>query len=123
MTLGAFSLSLSVKDLAASCAFYEALGFSIVGGNADQGWQILRSPSCTIGLFEDMFEGNLLTFNPGWDDQARPLDSFTDIRDLQKALKSRGIALTSEANEETRGPASFTLCDPDGNVVLVDQHV
>ena len=122
MNLGAFSLSLSVKDLAASRAFYEKLGFSKMGGDADQGWLILKSPTCVIGLFQGMFEKNMLTFNPGWDAGAKPLESFTDVRDIQKALRAAGCTFESEADETTTGPASFVVNDPDGNPVLVDQH-
>jgi catechol 2,3-dioxygenase-like lactoylglutathione lyase family enzyme len=123
MNLGAFSVSLSVKDLAASKAFYEQLGFAAVGGDAEQGWLILKSPSCTIGLFQGMFERNMLTFNPGWDENAQPLRDFTDVRQIQKALKSEGVAFATEADENADGPASFIVLDPDGNPVLVDQHV
>lgn len=123
MNLGAFSISLSVKDLDASRAFYESLGFTRFGGNPDQHWLILKNGLHVIGLFQGMFEGNLLTFNPGWDQDAQPLPAFTDIRDLQRALKAAGVALVQEADESGSGPASFMLHDPDGNVVLVDQHV
>ena len=123
MELGAFSISLAVKDLAASKAFYEKLGFAAVGGEADQGWLILTSPSCTIGLFQGMFENNILTFNPGWDENAQPVPGSTDIREIQKTLKSDGVSFASEADETTTGPASFMITDPDGNTILVDQHV
>ena len=123
MELGAFSISLAVKDLAASKAFYEKLGFAAAGGDADHGWLILRCPSCTIGLFQGMFENNILTFNPGWDENAQPLAAFTDIREIQKKLKSDGVSIESEADEITTGPASFMVTDPDGNTILVDQHV
>jgi catechol 2,3-dioxygenase-like lactoylglutathione lyase family enzyme len=123
MNLCAFSVSLSVKDLAASKAIYEKLGFAALGGDAQQGWLILKSPSCTIGLFQGMFERNTLTFNPGWDENAQPLREFTDVREIQKELKSEGVAFVSEADENTDGPASFVILDPDGNPVLVDQHV
>ncbi len=122
MQLGAFSVSLSVKDLAASRAFYEALGFDALGGNADHGYLILKNGDTVIGLFQGMFEGNILTFNPGWDQSAQNVDAFTDVRQLQQQLKAKGIALTTEADESTTGPASFTLVDPDGNAILVDQH-
>jgi lactoylglutathione lyase len=123
MQLGAFSISLAVKDLAASKAFYEGLGFSDLGGSGEAGWAILKNGQTVIGLFEGMFEKNMLTFNPGWDQDAKPLDDFTDIRDLQKDLKAKGYTFTSEADENSAGPASFMLIDPDGNPVLVDQHV
>ncbi len=122
MNLGAFSLSLSVKDIAASQAFYEKLGFTVIGGEREQGWLILKSPTCVLGLFQGMFEKNMLTFNPGWDSNAQPLEQFMDVREIQKVLKSAGITLDSEADESTTGPASFMLTDPDGNPVLVDQH-
>ena len=123
MELGAFSVSLSVKDLAASREFYEKLGFSPVGGDPDQNWQILRNGNVTIGLFHGMFEGNILTFNPGWDSQARPVDDFTDVRELQRQLKAQGLEMTAEADESGSGPASFVVVDPDGNAILVDQHI
>ena len=116
-------MSLAVKDLAASRAFYEALGFEAFHGEATQGWLILRNGAATIGLFQGMFERNILTFNPGWDADAQPLDEFTDIRDLQRRLKAAGIALEMEADEATSGPASVVIVDPDGNQVLFDQHV
>ena len=122
MHLGAFSVSLSVKDIRASLAFYEKLGFEPAGGDIDQNWLILRNGDTVIGLFQGMFEGNILTFNPGWDQQCAELDAFTDVRDIQKHLKQHGIPLASEADETTSGPASFTLTDPDGNNILVDQH-
>ena len=122
MQLGAFSISLSVKDIRASFAFYEKLGFEPAGGDIDQNWLILRNGDTVIGLFQGMFEGNILTFNPGWDQQCAELDAFTDVREIQKHLKKHGVALASEADESTNGPASFTLADPDGNNILVDQH-
>ncbi|WP_417458368.1 VOC family protein [Kordiimonas sp.] len=122
MNLGAFSLSLSVKDIAASQAFYEKLGFTVMGGEREQGWLILKSPTCVLGLFQGMFEKNMLTFNPGWDSNAQPLEQFMDVREIQKVLKSAGVTLDNEADESTTGPASFMLTDPDGNPVLVDQH-
>ena len=122
MNLGAFSISLSVKDLAASKAFYERLGFSQFHGDAEQGWVILKNGNAVIGLFQGMFEGNILTFNPGWDQGAQPVDPFTDIRELQQQLRSAGVAFDQEADESTQGPASFMLSDPDGNTILVDQH-
>ena len=123
MELGAFSVSLSVKDLAASREFYEKLGFQPVGGDPDQNWQILRNGNVTIGLFHGMFQGNILTFNPGWDSQARPVDDFTDVRELQRQLKVQGLEMTAEADESGSGPASFVVVDPDGNAILVDQHL
>ncbi|GAB5534495.1 MAG: hypothetical protein Rubg2KO_07440 [Rubricoccaceae bacterium] len=123
MTLGAFSISLAVQDLAASKAFYEQFGFTVFGGDASQNWLILKNGEHIIGLFQGMFEKNVLTFNPGWDQNASPLESFTDIRDLQRQLKANGVTLITEADENTTGPASFTALDPDGNPILVDQHV
>ena len=123
MDLGSFSVSLAVKDLSVSQAFYEKLGFEVFGGDASQGWLIMKSPSCVIGLFQGMFEKNILTFNPGWDSSAQPLDSFTDVREIQEKLKTDGIEFASEADETTTGPASFVILDPDGNPILVDQHV
>ena len=123
MNLGAFSLSLAVKNIAASQTFYEKFGYQVVGGDITQNWLILRNNDQTIGLFQGMFEKNMLTFNPGWDSSATQLDSFTDVRELQKQLKSEGMELLSEADESTTGPASFMLTDPDGNPILVDQHV
>ena len=123
MELGAFSTSLAVKDLSASRAFYEKLGFEAVMGEAKHNWLILRNGDTTIGLFQGMFERNLLTFNPGWTKDAKPLDRFTDVREIQRRLKERGLELTSEADEATNGPASLTLVDPDGNPILIDQHV
>lgn len=120
--LGAFSISLAVKDLAASSDFYAKLGFESVGGDPQQNWLILRNGDHVIGLFQGMFEGNILTFNPGWDQAGSELDSFTDVRQLQSKLKERGIALNSEADESTSGPASLMLSDPDGNQILIDQH-
>ncbi len=123
MELGAFSVSLAVKDLSASQAFYEKLGFEIFHGEASQGWLIMKSPSCVIGLFQGMFDDNILTFNPGWNDSAQPLDTFTDVREIQRKLKEDGIEFATEADETTSGPASFVIVDPDGNPILVDQHV
>ena len=123
MQLGAFSVSLAVKDLAASRAFYEKLGFESFAGDAAQNWLILKNGDCVIGLFQGMFERNILTFNPGWDGSAQPLDEFTDIRELQRRLKRSGVTFASEADESASGPASFVVVDPDGNPVLVDQHV
>ena len=123
MQLGAFSISLAVKNIEASKVFYEDFGFEVVGGDQSQNWLILRNSGHTIGLFQGMFESNILTFNPGWNDEAQHLDSFTDVRELQRQLKAKGVLLVSEANEETTGPASFVAVDPDGNTILVDQHV
>ena len=123
MELGAFSASLNVEDLDSSRSFYEKLSFQVVGGVAEQNWLIMRNGDHTIGLFQGMFEKNILTFNPGWDKNANALDSFTDIRDLQREIKARGITLESEADESSTGPASFVVIDPDGNPILVDQHV
>ena len=122
MNLGSFSVSLNVKDLGASRDFYSKLGFEPVGGNVDEKWLILRNGDHVIGLFQGMFEKNMLTFNPGWDQQGNEVASFTDIRELQKKLKESGISLASEADENTLGPASLMMTDPDGNPVLVDQH-
>lgn len=123
MDLGNFSVSLAVKDLAASRAFYEKLGFSAFGGCDDQGFLIMKGNGCVVGLFQGMFEKNTLTFNPGWDSNAQPLDTFTDVRDIQKKLKAQGVDFVSEADESTSGPASCVLLDPDGNPILIDQHV
>jgi lactoylglutathione lyase len=123
MELGAFSISLAVKDIKASHAFYEKLGFEEVGGDIEQNWLILRNGDHIIGLFQGMFEKNSLTFNPGWDKNADKLESFTDIRELQKSLKRKGVEFESESDETSTGPASFVLMDPDGNPILVDQHV
>ncbi|HEX6852941.1 MAG TPA: VOC family protein [Candidatus Polarisedimenticolaceae bacterium] len=122
MDLGAFSISLTVKDLEASRSFYEKLGFEVFGGNAAQNWLILKNGDHIIGLFKGMFEKNILTFNPGWDQDAKNLPSFTDVRELQRRLKEQGVLLLSEADESTTGPASFVAVDPDGNPILVDQH-
>jgi lactoylglutathione lyase len=122
MQLGAFSISLAVKDLSASKAFYETLGFSVMGGDPAQGWLILHNGDTVIGLFQGMFDRNILTFNPGWDQGAQPLATFTDVRELQRQLKAAGLTLDQEADETTSGPASFIVTDPDGNPVLFDQH-
>ena len=122
MHLGAFSVSLAVKDIAASYEFYKKLGFTQFHGDIDQNWLILKNGDTVIGLFQGMFETNILTFNPGWDSSAQNLDEFSDVREIQKHLKEQQIALTSEADESTSGPASLTLVDPDGNVILIDQH-
>lgn len=123
MQLGAFSVSLAVKDLQASKTFYELLGFTAFMGNAEQHWLILRNGDHVIGLFQGMFERNILTFNPGWDQNAKPLGSFTDVRELQRQLKAQGVKPSTEADETTTGPASFVVIDPDGNPILFDQHV
>ena len=122
MELGAFSVSLAVKDLAASQAFYEKLGFESVGGDPQQNWLILRNGDHVLGLFQGMFEDNILTFNPGWDQSGKELEAFTDVRDIQRELKKEGLALGSEADESTSGPANLMLSDPDGNQILIDQH-
>ena len=123
MDLGAFSISLAVEDLGISKSFYERLGFAVFGGDASQNWLIMKNKNTVIGLFQGMFEDNMLTFNPGWDQNGRSLDSFTDVRDLQRSLKAQSLSLMSEADESTTGPASFIIVDPDGNLILVDQHV
>jgi catechol 2,3-dioxygenase-like lactoylglutathione lyase family enzyme len=123
MELGAFSISLAVKDLEASKVFYEKLGFEVFHGDASQNWLIMKNGEHTIGLFQGMFEKNILTFNPGWDSDARELDTYTDVRELQRQLKELGLELITEADETTSGPASFMIADPDGNPILVDQHV
>ena len=122
MDLGAFSISLSVKDIEASRDFYQKLGFEAIGGNTDDNWLILRNGDHVIGLFQGMFEKNILTFNPGWDQQCNETRSFTDVREIQRKLKAQGVTLASEADESSTGPASITLVDPDGNPVLIDQH-
>ena len=123
MELGAFSVSLAVQDLEASRTFYEKLGFEVVAGEPSENWQILRNGSCTIGIFQGMFEKNILTFNPGWDSQGQNLETYTDVRDMQRQFKAEGLQLQVEADERSTGPASFVLTDPDGNPILVDQHV
>ncbi|HEU4886171.1 MAG TPA: VOC family protein [Longimicrobium sp.] len=122
MQLGAFSVSLAVKDIAASRAFYEKFGFTAFGGDASQNWLILKNGDHVIGLFQGMFDRNMLTFNPGWDQNAQPVEGFTDVRELQRRLKEQGVQLTAEADEATQGPAYFMAIDPDGNPILVDQH-
>lgn len=122
MDLGAFSVSLAVKDIEASRLFYEHLGFSIFGGDQSQNWLIMKNGDHVIGLFQGMFENNLLTFNPGWNQDAQPLAAFTDLRELQRQLKEQGVSMITEADESTTGPASFMIADPDGNMILVDQH-
>ena len=123
MELGAFSVSLAVKDIEASRRFYEKFGFKVFMGDAAQNWLILKNGDHVIGLFQGMFERNMLTFNPGWDSSAQKLPSFTDIRELQRHLKAQGVQFLQEADESTAGPASFVAVDPDGNPILVDQHV
>ncbi|HVJ81564.1 MAG TPA: VOC family protein [Planctomycetia bacterium] len=123
MKLGAFSVSLAVKDIKASKAFYEKLGFAAFAGDLAQNWIILRNGAVVIGLFEGMFEKNILTFNPGWDQDCNTLAEFTDVRELQRPLKVQGATFATEADEGTKGPASFVVTDPDGNPVLFDQHV
>ncbi|MFJ6755113.1 MULTISPECIES: VOC family protein [unclassified Streptomyces] len=122
MDLGAFSVSLAVRDIEASRAFYEKLGFTAFGGDPAQNWLILKNGDHVIGLFQGMFEKNMLTFNPGWDANAQPLDSFTDVRELQRELKAGGVEFVTEADESGSGPGSFLVLDPDGNPVLFDQH-
>ena len=123
MKLGAFSISLSVKNLAVSREFYEKLGFSVFAGGKEKNYYIMKNETSLIGLFQGMFENNILTFNPGWDHNAQTLDSFDDVRDIQKNLKEQGVAIVTEADESTAGPASLVVTDPDGNMILVDQHV
>ncbi len=123
MKLGAFSVSLSVKNIKASKTFYETLGFKVFAGDLDKNYLIMKNESTLIGLFQGMFENNILTFNPGWDQDAKTLEEYDDVRDIQKHLKSNGISFTSEADESTTGPASFVVLDPDGNAILVDQHI
>ena len=123
MQLGVFSVSLTVKDIKASKAFYEKLDFKEVGGKLEQNWLILQNGTTTIGLFQGMFEKNIMTFNPGWTTDKETLEEFQDVRELQRMLKQRGLTLSTEADESSKGPASFTLVDPDGNPILVDQHV
>ncbi|MBS1573343.1 MAG: VOC family protein [Ferruginibacter sp.] len=122
MKLGAFSISLNVKDILKSKEFYEKLGFSYKGGNIDQNWIVLKNENAVIGLFQGMFEDNIITFNPGWDGNAKNLEEFDDVRVIQEHLKNAGIELTAEADTKTEGPAYITLTDPDGNNILIDQH-
>lgn len=122
MKLGAFSVSLSVKDLEASKAFYETLGFTAFAGDLEKNYLIMKNENALIGLFQGMFQGNILTFNPGWDENAQNLEEFDDVREIQKQLKENGLSVTPEADETTNGPASFMITDPDGNVLLFDQH-
>lgn len=123
MELGAFSISLAVKDIKASRAFYEKFGFKMFGGNEAQNWLIMKNGQHVIGLFQGMFPRNMLTFNPGWDQDAKNVGKFTDVRELQKQLKAQGVKFEQEADENTKGPASFVVHDPDGNPILFDQHV
>jgi catechol 2,3-dioxygenase-like lactoylglutathione lyase family enzyme len=123
MQLGNFSISLAVKDIAASRAFYEKLGFRVVGGDQSKNWLVLKNGETKVGIFQGMFDRNMLTFNPGWDSNGATLAQFTDVRELQKLLKERGITPNPAADETTDGPAYFMLTDPDGNPILVDQHV
>jgi len=123
MKLGAFSVSLSVKDINVSKQFYENLGFQVFAGSIERNYLVMKNENSLIGLFKGMFEGNMLTFNPGWDENASKLEHFDDIREIQRELKEQSIKLDSEADENSSGPASFFLSDPDGNVILIDQHV
>lgn len=123
MELGAFSVSLSVQNLETSKQFYEKLGFEVFGGDPAHNYLVMRNGSHVIGLFQGMFEDNILTFNPGWDQEGKPVDTYTDVRELQKTLKVQGVEIHNEADESTSGPASFVVIDPDGNPILVDQHV
>ena len=123
MDLGAFSVSLAVKDIEASKVFYEKLGFTVFMGDQSQNWLIMKNGDHVIGLFQGMFDKNILTFNPGWSRDAQKLGQFTDVRELQRRLKDRGVDMLSEADESSAGPASFMIADPDGNTILVDQHV
>ncbi|MFB3166477.1 VOC family protein [Neobacillus sp. 179-C4.2 HS] len=122
MKLGAFSVSLNVKDIHVSKDFYENLGFKVFGGDINQNWLILKNENCIIGLFQGMFDKDILTFNPGWNESAENLESFTDVREIQKQLKEKGVTMLSEADESTEGPAHFIIEDPDGNQILFDQH-
>lgn len=121
--MGAFSISLSVKNLEVSKAFYESMGFKVFAGDLSRHYLIMKNEDSLIGLFQGMFENNILTFNPGWDSNANILDDFDDVRQIQKNLKNAGVKLQSEADEDSKGPASITFFDPDGNVILIDQHV
>ncbi|MEM9671536.1 MAG: VOC family protein [Bacteroidota bacterium] len=123
MKLGAFSVSLSVQDLNVSKGFYENLGFEVFGGDIERNYLIMKNGNSLIGLFQGMFEGNILTFNPGWDESINTLEDYDDVRDIQKKLKEKGVKLESEADESSSGPASFMVIDPDGNPILIDQHV
>lgn len=123
MKLGAFSVSLSVKDISASRQFYENLGFKVFAGDVEKNYLIMKNENSLIGLFQGMFENNILTFNPGWDENADKIEPFDDVREIQKQLKEKGIKLENEADEDSSGPASFVVLDPDGNAILIDQHV
>jgi len=123
MKLGAFSISLSVKDIKVSRDFYENLGFKVYAGDIEKNYLIMKNENALVGLFQGMFENNIMTFNPGWDESANRIDDFNDVREIQRHLKGKGIKLESEADEESSGPASFMVKDPDGNVILIDQHV
>lgn len=123
MKLGAFSTSLAVKDIHVSKEFYEHLGFQVFAGDIEKNYLIMKNQDTLIGLFQGMFENNILTFNPGWDQSAQTLDSYDDVRTIQKHLKSKGIKIEKEADESTSGPASFIVLDPDGNAILIDQHI
>ncbi len=123
MKLGAFSISLAVKNLQASKQFYESLGFKVFAGNEARNYLIMKNENALIGLFQGMFEQNILTFNPGWDENAKTQESFDDVREIQRQLLSQDIQLNNAVDEQTKGPASFTLADPDGNIILIDQHV
>lgn len=123
MELGALSVSLAVKDIAVSRAFYEKLGFNVFGGDQDQRWLIMKNGGTLVGLFQGMFEKNMLTFNPGWDSEASVVASFLDVRQIQEQLKAQGVALQTEADPATKGPAHIVITDPDGNPILIDQHV
>ncbi|WP_299777253.1 VOC family protein [uncultured Formosa sp.] len=123
MSLGAFSISLNVKDINVSKLFYETLGFTVFGGDIEKNYLIMKNDQTLIGLFQDMFDKNILTFNPGWDQDAKTLDTFIDVRDIQKELKAKGITLSSEVNETSKGPGNIIIMDPDGNPILIDQHI
>ena len=123
MELGAFSVSLAVKDIEASKLFYEKLGFTVFAGDQSQNWLIMKNGEHAVGLFQGMFDKNILTFNPGWSQDAKSLGEFTDVRELQHRLKARGVDMITEADESSTGPASFMVVDPDGNTILIDQHV
>ena len=123
MNSGGFSISLAVKDLKKSKEFYESIGFSVFHGDEAQGFLIMKSPSVNIGLFQGMFVENIMTFNPGWDENAQPVEPFTDVRELKKTIESKGIVTEGEVDESASGPASFSITDPDGNQILFDQHV
>lgn len=122
MDLGAFSVSLAVKDIAASREFYEKLGFKVFGGDQTQRWLIMKNGTTLIGLFQGMFERNLLTFNPGWDSDAKPVQSFDDVREIQRHLRSQGVVVSQAVDEGTTGPGHIVVTDPDGNQILLDQH-